>query len=55
MRKYIKNSTGFALHISPEEREETRKRPGCPKDGETHPRRPPGDPGRGNSIGEASH
>ena len=28
--------------------------PGWPKDDETHPRRLPGDPGQGNSIGEAS-
>ena len=37
----------------PEERVETHKGPGCPKDDGTHPRRLPGDPGQGNSIGEA--
>ena len=39
----------------PEEREGTRTDPGRPKDGETHPRRRPGDPGLASNIGAASH
>ena len=32
---------------------ETHKGPSCPKNDGTHPRRLPGDPGKGNSTGEA--
>ena len=38
----------------PEEREGTRTDPGRPKDGETHPRRRPGDPGQASNTGAAS-
>ena len=34
----------------PEEREGTRTDPGRPKDGETHPRRRPGDPGQASNT-----
>ena len=38
----------------PEQREGTRTDPGRPKDGETHPRRRPGDPGQASNTGAAS-
>ena len=38
----------------PEQREGTRTDPGHPKDGETHPRRWPGDPGLASNTGAAS-
>ena len=37
----------------PEEREGTSTDPGRPKDGETHPRRRPGDPGQASNTGAA--
>ena len=39
----------------PEEREGMRKDPGHPKDGETHPRRRPGDLGLASNTGAVSH
>ena len=38
----------------PEQREGTRKDPGRPKGGETHPRRRPVDPGQASNTGAAS-
>ena len=38
----------------PEQREGTRTDPGRPKDGETHPRRRPEDPGQASNTGAAS-